>query len=107
MDKQDILEKSRKDYAVADEMEHHVSLNSGNIASIVGITACSLLFTLEAYFTNRFNFGMLGIYFAMQAAVELMTYKQLKTKNHFINGFLTLSLATLLIVGHLYAIFRG
>lgn len=104
MNKQDILEKSRRDYAAVDEMEHHINLNSGTKANTVGIICCSLLFFLEAFFTNHFNFGILGIYFAMYATFELTKYTQLKIKQHLINGGLSLAAAILLVTAHLYTV---
>ena len=69
MDKEKILELSRKENTGTDEMELSELGKAGRIASIVGMLLCLALFTLEYLVFERANPGYFLIWTGIQTTI--------------------------------------
>ena len=68
MDRDEILERSRRENLGEDEYEREVSLRSAQLGMKVGLLACCVVASLSAAVTDRINAGCWIIYFSIWAA---------------------------------------
>ncbi len=82
MNKEDILEKSRKENKVADERELHIRLKAGRIAKAFGIVIAFLLVLIEGVFFDMPVIGWtaLTIAFGMNAIEDWIVVISTKKK---------------------------
>ena len=78
MDKERILESSRRENKNRDLVELEAAAHAGNIAGRVGATVCILLFLVFRFFTGTCLFSPWIIYFSILAAHSLVRYTRLK-----------------------------
>jgi cell division protein FtsW (lipid II flippase) len=81
MNKEDILEKSRKENKNKDIAELEVICQASKIAGRVGMLICCAIAILEIIFTGRPNFGTWTIYFSILATLMLVKYIKLHRKH--------------------------
>ena len=67
MNKDDILEKSRRENQGPDEMEQYVMAAAGKIAAKVGMLVCCIAAILQVIFTDAISFESWMIYFSILA----------------------------------------
>ena len=81
MNKDDILEKSRRENTGPDEMEQYVMAAAGKIASKVGMLVCCIVVILQVVFTGAISFESWMIYFSILATTFLVKYWKLRSKH--------------------------
>ncbi|MGN0802453.1 MAG: DUF6442 family protein [Candidatus Faecivicinus sp.] len=81
MNKDDILEKSRRENKGTDEMEQYVMAAAGKIAAKVGMLVCCIVAILQVIFANAINFESWMIYFSILATTFLVKYIKLHSKH--------------------------
>ena len=81
MNKEDILEKSRRESKGPDEMEQYVMAAAGKIASKVGMLVCCIVVILQVVFTGAISFESWMIYFSILATTFLGKYWKLRSKH--------------------------
>lgn len=81
MNKDDILEKSRRENKGPDEMEQYVMAAAGKIAAKVGMLVCCIVAILQVIFTDAISFESWMIYFSILATTFLVKYIKLHSKH--------------------------
>ena len=75
MNKDDILEKSRRENQGPDEMEQYV------MAAAVGMLVCCIAAILQVIFTDAISFESWMIYFSILATTFIVKYVKLHSKH--------------------------
>ena len=74
---------------------------AGEASSQIGLAVAAILFAIEAFFFNSFNYGILSIYFSIEATKELVKYAKLKERKQLLLGMLMATLGITLFIAHL------
>lgn len=88
MNRDEILAKSRQEYKNHDEMMLDVFKKAGEVSSQIGLFVAALLFAIEAFFYNSYNYGIISIYYSIEASKNLVMYAKLKEKKQLLMGLL-------------------
>ena len=100
MNKEEILEKSRKENKNKDIYVNEINIKGGNIAAIVGLILTTIIFISEILLGVGMNFGLYGIVFSVTGTSNL--YKALKLNKNKVFPIFTLIMAIIFIVVHIY-----
>ncbi|MDU2566721.1 MAG: DUF6442 family protein [Anaerococcus sp.] len=101
MNRDEILARSREEYKHHDEMMVDIFKKAGEVSSQIGLAVAAILFGIEAFFFNSFNYGILSIYFSIEATKELVKYAKLKGKKELLMGILMAIIGIALFVANL------
>lgn len=104
MERDEILARSRQEYRYQDEMMVDTLKKAGESSSQIGLIVVAILFGIEAFFFNSFNYGILSIYFSIEATRELVKYVNLKERKQLMMGTLMAVLGIALFVAHLISL---
>ncbi|MHB0807848.1 MAG: DUF6442 family protein [Facklamia hominis] len=104
MERDEILARSREEYKHHDEMMVDTLKKAGESSSQIGLIVVAVLFGIEAFFFNSFNYGILSIYFSIEATRELVKYVNLKERKQLMMGTLMAILGIALFVAHLISL---
>ena len=104
MERDEILARSRQEYKYQDEMMVDTLKKAGESSSQIGLIVVAVLFGIEAFFFNSFNYGILSIYFSIEATRELVKYVNLKERKQLMMGTLMAVLGIALFVAHLISL---
>ncbi|MGX7167978.1 DUF6442 family protein [Facklamia hominis] len=104
MERDEILARSREEYKHHDEMMVDTLKKAGESSSQIGLIVVAILFGIEAFFFNSFNYGILSIYFSIEATRELVKYVNLKERKQLMMGTLMAILGIALFVAHLISL---
>lgn len=74
---------------------------AGEASSQIGLAVAAILFGIEAFFFNSFNYGILSIYFSIEATKELVKYVKLKERKQLLLGMLMATMGITLFIAHL------
>ena len=88
MDKEEILEKSRKENQNKDLVEAAAMAKTNQIAISVGILACGVLEVLHAIFRETVDYGIWSVYFTMLSTTMLVKYAKLRHRHELLLGLL-------------------
>lgn len=100
MNKEEILERSRKENKNKDVYINEINTKGGNIAAIVGLILTTIIFISEILLGFGMNYGLYGIVFSVTGTSNL--YKALKLNTNKIFPIFTLIMAITFIVAHIY-----
>lgn len=100
MNKEEILERSRKENKNKDVYINEINTKGGNIAAIVGLILTTIIFISEILLGFGMNYGLYGIVFSVIGTSNL--YKALKLNTNKIFPIFTLIMAITFIVAHIY-----
>ena len=101
MKREEVLERSREEYKHHDEMMVDIFNKAGEVSSQMGLAVAATLFGIEAFFFNSFNYGILSIYFSIEATKELVKYAKLKERKQLLMGTLMAIIGIALFVANL------
>lgn len=101
MKRDEVLARSREDYKYHDEMMVDIFKKAGEVSSQIGLAVAATLFGIEAFFFNSFNYGILSIYFSIEATKELVKYAKLKERKQLLMGILMAIIGIALFVANL------
>ena len=101
MQRDEVLARSREEYKHHDEMMVDILKKAGEVSSQIGLAIAAILFGIEAFFYNSYNYGILSIYFSMEASKELVKYAKLKERKQLFMGMLMSIAGIALFVAHL------
>ena len=104
MERDEILARSREEYKHHDEMMIDTLKKAGESSSQIGLIVVAVLFGIEAFFFNSFNYGILSIYFSIEATRELVKYVNLKERKQLMMGTLMAVIGIALFVAHLISL---
>ena len=100
MNKEEILERSRKENKNKDVYINEINTKGGNIAAIVGLILTTIIFISEILLGFGMNYGLYGIVFSVTGTSNL--YKAIKLNTNKIFPIFTLIMAITFIVAHIY-----
>ena len=92
MNKEKILESSRRENKNRDLAEMEVTAQAGNIAGRVGATVCVVLTLIFRIFTKTYFLSPWVVYFSILTTHTLVKYASLKRKTDLILGILYLAM---------------
>ena len=101
MKRDEILARSREEYKCNDEMMVDIFNKAGEASSQIGLAVAAILFGIEAFFFNSFNYGILSIYFSIEATKELVKYAKLKERKQLLLGVLMATMGIALFIANL------
>lgn len=101
MKRDEVLARSREGYKYHDEMMVDIFKKAGEVSSQIGLAVAAILFGIEAFFFNSFNYGILSIYFSIEATKELVKYAKLKERKQLLVGLLMAIIGIALFVASL------
>ena len=101
MKRDEVLARSREEYKYHDEMMVDIFKKAGEVSSQIGLAVAATLFGIEAFFFNSFNYGILSIYFSIEATKELVKYAKLKERKQLLMGTLMAIIGIALFVANL------
>lgn len=101
MKRDEVLARSREEYKYHDEMMVDIFKKAGEVSSQIGLAVAATLFGIEAFFFNSFNYGILSIYFSIEATKELVKYAKLKERKQLLMGILMAIIGISLFVANL------
>lgn len=101
MKRDEVLARSREEYKYHDEMVVDIFKKAGEVSSQIGLAVAAILFGIEAFFFNSFNYGILSIYFSIEATKELVKYAKLKERKQLLMGILMAIIGIALFVANL------
>ena len=101
MKRDEVLARSREGYKYHDEMMVDIFKKAGEVSSQIGLAVAAILFGIEAFFFNSFNYGILSIYFSIEATKELVKYAKLKERKQLLVGILMVIIGIALFVASL------
>jgi len=84
MDREEILEKSRRENRGIDEAETRVLEKAGKLAAQVGMTLCCVISVLEVIFTEKISLSSWTIYFSILGTTFLIKYIRLRKKHELL-----------------------
>ncbi len=99
MDREDILEASRKENRNKDLAEMEVVSQAGSIAARVGAAVCCVISILSSTIARTMLYSPWAIYFSMMAAQWLVRFLKLKRKSDLVISLAFLSLTVLAFMG--------
>lgn len=88
MDKNEILEKSRKENKNKDVYEMEITSKASSIAYRVGGILCCLTALIEVIFTDSINFTSWMIFFGMLSTLFILKYIKMHKKHELIIAIL-------------------
>ena len=92
MNKENILESSRRENKNRDLAEMEVTAQAGNIAGRVGATVCVVLTLIFRIFTKTYFLSPWVVYFSILTTHTLVKYARLKRKTDLILAILYLAM---------------
>lgn len=101
MKRDEVLARSREEYRHHDEMMVAILKKAGEVSSQIGLAVAAILFAIEAFFYNTYNYGILSIYFSMEASKELVKYAKLKERKQLFMGLMMAIVGIALFAAHL------
>ena len=93
MDKDEILERSRKEHKDRDFVEDEALAQASKIAIWVGTIVCGLLTIIQSAVQSRMNFGLWTVMFSILATTMLVKYTKMRKRHELIGGLGYLALA--------------
>ncbi|MDY3006514.1 DUF6442 family protein [Anaerococcus porci] len=66
----------------------------------------ALIFAIEAFFFNSFNYAIIGVYLAMEATRYLFKYSKMKERKELFFGIISGIVGFLVIVGYFFVSFK-
>jgi hypothetical protein len=95
MERNEILEKNRKDNKGNDEYENSVLNSSGRIAAGVGGLLCGIFLILDIVFKGEPNLAYWTIWSSIEASLFIIKYKKLRKKHELLLAVLYTLLAVM------------
>ena len=84
MNKDEILEKSRKENEAQDERERLTLAQAGRIATAVGGCVCAVIILLDAVLSDAPSFAAWAVYLSMTGTTLLVKFLKLRKKHELL-----------------------
>lgn len=101
MDKDEILERSRKEHRDRDFVEDEALAQASKLAITVGAVVCGLLTILQAVVQSSAVYGIWTLMFSILATTSLVKFAKLRKRYDLIGGLSYLVSAIFFFVWHL------
>lgn len=86
MNKDEILEKSRKENSQKDPYEMEVNLNASQMGSICAVALCLILFVIQILVGGGMNYGLWSIIMSANGGSAIYKGIKLSNRNNLILG---------------------
>jgi len=106
MNREEILERSRKENKNQDEMEKDALAKAGQRACAIGGLVCMVIILLETIFAESVNVSTWAVYLSMTGTMLLVKYLRLKRKHELIFAVIQLILAAVFFVMYVIRLVR-
>lgn len=106
MNREEILERSRKENKNQDEMEKDALAKAGQRACAIGGLVCMVIILLETIFAESVNVSTWAVYLSMTGTMLLVKYLRLKKKHELIFAVIQLILAAVFFVMYVIRLVR-
>ena len=101
MDKDEILEKSRKENWNKDLVEAEALAKASEIAVNLGVVLCALLSVLQGIFRESIDYGLWTVMFGIMSTMMLAKFAKLRRRHELLVGLGYLALAVFFFVFYL------
>ena len=101
MDKDDILERSRKEHKDRDFVEMEALSKANSVALSVGVILCALLSILHATLRNSVDYGVWTVMFGIMSTIMLMKFAKLRRRHELVIGLFYLVSAICFFLNYL------
>lgn len=101
MDKDEILERSRKEHKDRDFVEMEALSKANSVALSVGVILCALLSILHATLRNSVDYGVWTVMFGIMTTIMLVKFARLRKRHELMIGLLYLVCAIAFFVFYL------
>ena len=101
MDKDEILERSRKENKDRDFVEDEALAQASKIAITVGAFVCGLLTIIQSISQNRIDYGVWTLMFSILATMMLVKFVRLRKRHELVTGLIYLGNSILFFVFYL------
>lgn len=101
MDKDEILERSRKENKDRDFVEAEALAKANSIALSVGIMVCGLLSLLCTIFQEHMDYSVWTVYFSVLAATMIVKFVKLRRWHELVIGLLYAAFCVIFFVFYL------
>ena len=101
MDKDEILERSRKEHKDMDFVELEVNNKANMIANLVGVMVCAALTLIHAIVRDSVDASAWTVMFSILSAIMLVKYAKLRRRHELVVGLLYLVSAICFFLGYL------
>ena len=106
MNRDEILERSRRENKNRDEMEKDAMAQAGQKACAVGGMLCAVIIILEAFFAKQVNMSTWAVYLSMTGTMLMVKYIHLKKKHELAFGLMQLALAAVFFIMYVIRLVR-
>jgi len=110
MNKEELLEKSRKQNKNVDLFEQQVIAKGGNMGYSIGILVATMLFAIEMFCNKTQNYSVMAVWTSMEATMFIYKYIKLKKSHELVFAIVFTFAAISFIVFHiltLEGVFNG
>ena len=101
MDKDEILESSRKEHKDMDLVELEVNNKASMIANLVGVMVCTVLTLIHTIVRESVDTSAWTVMFSILSTIMLVKYVKLRRRHELVVGLLYLVSATCFFLGYL------
>ena len=101
MDKDEILERSRKEHRDMDLVELEVNNKASMIANLVGVMVCTALTLIHTIIREGVDTSAWTVMFSILSAIMLVKYAKLRRRHELVVGLLYLVSAICFFLGYL------
>ena len=101
MDKDEILERSRKEHKDMDLVELEVNNKANAVANLVGVVVCGILTLLHAFVRDGIDTSAWTVMFSILSTIMLVKYARLRRRHELVVGLCYLVSAICFFLGYL------
>ena len=106
MDKDEILERSRKEHKDRDFVEDEALAHASKFAVSIGCGVSGLLTVIQSVFQDHVDYGLWTVMFSILATTMLVKFSRMRKRHELIGGLGYLVLAIFFLVCFLWDVLR-
>ena len=107
MDKDEILERSRKEHKDMDFVELEVIKKANMIANVVGVVVCGILTVIHAIIRESMDNSAWTVMFSILSTIMLVKFAKLRRRHELMIGLIYLFITALFFVWYLRDVLGG
>lgn len=107
MNKEEILEKSRKENRNKDIYEEELIKQGSAIVNIVMVILATVFFVIQVFTGGRINYGLYAIVFCHSMVLSWIKWRKLRQRQQFLLSLLYTVCVLLFSIVHIYTLITG
>lgn len=107
MNKEEILEKSRKENRNKDIYEEELIKQGSAIVNIVMVILATVFFVIQVFTGGGINYGLYAIVFCHSMVLSWIKWRKLRQRQQFFLSFLYTVCVLLFSIVHIYTLITG